>query len=804
MPFPVKIREDSLVLSHRRCCVCHKFAGLNVNVHHIIQEADGGLNTLDNSIVLCSECHCYAGHYNSRHPLGTKFSPNELRRHRDQWLDNCKRNPAGAFGDELQAVPITQACFPSTLDAFTALIGSNFLFEFAGPDSDYTQLLSRDLRCVFFSLFNRFIRPGKINRMLITGSEGSGKTFNTLLLSMLLTHEGYKISYCQDICLNSMTSDYLRTVATTGDKTTIFVIDNIQNDIAKAQSLVMSISHAGPYIGRPLFLFLSRPIDADTRLDIFGINTPVISITDKLIDFENLVTKYFHKIGIAETANIFLQQEGSTHLSCSPFKYRNMALWNEIMRSLSESTSRSLTEDQIIMRAHSFFRRKEPSLIAMRDPLAFLIPLFSQGIAIHHDYACELLGAQAGPILLKLEQQGIIRIVEQDWEWDQYGDNSAIFVTSCLHPTKAKILVSIFQKYYKYATDPIEALTNYSKHFPQNLYYILAPYSEPKTICHLFSHASISAITRRYLLERHLGKKLDRVIRKLEVLDEDSLDSLFTDEVMDEFAQKINVSGAYIVSKMYLLRSLYRTHPKKTLKLLPQLKAEAISATFLNDPTDKGITSLAKSMEIFKNIYKLASSLEAKDAVQSFVRQIIEQCREEFFCRIETHHDFISQLHWMLKRLGGLKLSNCLMEGITPDKLVLLIRTKDINILEFSKYIITNARYITWTSPDGSTQSYYDFVKTMLTYDDLKRIFDNKRSDILELALYAEHDFVANALVAYSDDLKFKQRVDMATQYQLNRSLGLIEANIYLTAEDKLKITRAILSTGYVERSPDN
>jgi HNH endonuclease len=93
MSFPPDIREQALLNSHRRCCVCHEFVGRSVNVHHIKQEADGGENTLDNAIVLCLRCHAEAGHYNPRHPLGTKYSPQELRRHRDQWVLHCQNNP---------------------------------------------------------------------------------------------------------------------------------------------------------------------------------------------------------------------------------------------------------------------------------------------------------------------------------------------------------------------------------------------------------------------------------------------------------------------------------------------------------------------------------------------------------------------------------------------------------------------------------------------------------------------------------------------------------------------------------------
>lgn len=90
MPFSRKIRETALVKSKRYCCICNLFAGRDAVVHHIIQEADGGANTLDNAIVLCSRCHSEAGHYNPYHPLGTKYSPNELRKHRDLWWQYCE------------------------------------------------------------------------------------------------------------------------------------------------------------------------------------------------------------------------------------------------------------------------------------------------------------------------------------------------------------------------------------------------------------------------------------------------------------------------------------------------------------------------------------------------------------------------------------------------------------------------------------------------------------------------------------------------------------------------------------------
>jgi len=89
MPFDQTIKEEALVRSKRHCCLCHKFGGRNVNVHHIIPEAAGGPNTLNNAIVLCLTCHADVGHYNPQHPLGLKFRPDEIKRHRDMWWETC-------------------------------------------------------------------------------------------------------------------------------------------------------------------------------------------------------------------------------------------------------------------------------------------------------------------------------------------------------------------------------------------------------------------------------------------------------------------------------------------------------------------------------------------------------------------------------------------------------------------------------------------------------------------------------------------------------------------------------------------
>lgn len=42
---------------------------------------------------VCFECHAEIHSYNDKHPRGRKFLPEELRRHKEQWLKICEERP---------------------------------------------------------------------------------------------------------------------------------------------------------------------------------------------------------------------------------------------------------------------------------------------------------------------------------------------------------------------------------------------------------------------------------------------------------------------------------------------------------------------------------------------------------------------------------------------------------------------------------------------------------------------------------------------------------------------------------------
>lgn len=86
MGFSKEVKDEMFVKCARHCCVCHKATGLNIEVHHIKPQKDGGDHSFDNAIALCFDCHADAGHYFAGHPKGSKLSPEELIKHKEYWF----------------------------------------------------------------------------------------------------------------------------------------------------------------------------------------------------------------------------------------------------------------------------------------------------------------------------------------------------------------------------------------------------------------------------------------------------------------------------------------------------------------------------------------------------------------------------------------------------------------------------------------------------------------------------------------------------------------------------------------------
>jgi len=90
MGFPPDIAEKALLDCGRCCCICHKFCGFKIELHHIIQSSEGGEDSYENCLPLCLDCHAEVKAYNPKHPKGRKYTASELRKHRDRWYEKVK------------------------------------------------------------------------------------------------------------------------------------------------------------------------------------------------------------------------------------------------------------------------------------------------------------------------------------------------------------------------------------------------------------------------------------------------------------------------------------------------------------------------------------------------------------------------------------------------------------------------------------------------------------------------------------------------------------------------------------------
>ena len=103
MSFSEKVQAEALVACGRCCCICHKFCGTKIALHHIKQKAYGGDDSFDNCIPLCLDCHEDMGKADPHHVTGKHYTEKELRMHRDKWYkengylaekQDCDTHPA--------------------------------------------------------------------------------------------------------------------------------------------------------------------------------------------------------------------------------------------------------------------------------------------------------------------------------------------------------------------------------------------------------------------------------------------------------------------------------------------------------------------------------------------------------------------------------------------------------------------------------------------------------------------------------------------------------------------------------------
>lgn len=64
----------------RHCCICRKFRPMHLQIHHLIEKSEGGDNSFDNLIPICTYCH---SNVHTITKLTRRFTIEELKKHRN-------------------------------------------------------------------------------------------------------------------------------------------------------------------------------------------------------------------------------------------------------------------------------------------------------------------------------------------------------------------------------------------------------------------------------------------------------------------------------------------------------------------------------------------------------------------------------------------------------------------------------------------------------------------------------------------------------------------------------------------------
>src|SRR5687768_566859 len=88
--FPSQVVDELLSNCARRCCLCLRWCGQRMQIHHIIPDSEGGAGTAENGIPVCLDCHA---EIESKSNMGRRFSAAELVIRRDRWFDVVRDRP---------------------------------------------------------------------------------------------------------------------------------------------------------------------------------------------------------------------------------------------------------------------------------------------------------------------------------------------------------------------------------------------------------------------------------------------------------------------------------------------------------------------------------------------------------------------------------------------------------------------------------------------------------------------------------------------------------------------------------------
>lgn len=204
------------------------------------------------------------------------------------------------------------------------------------------------------------------------------------------------------------------------------------------------------------------------------------------------------------------------------------------------------------------------------------------------------------------------------------------------------------------------------------------------------------------------------------------------------------------------------------------------------------------------NIYYSTSNYDDRQStIVEDILYIIDNLVEWFIDRFDNHKYF-SQFNWLLNHLDSIKVNittkvscaNYLISKIPPDKILEWLVTKDTRINEL-RYLLKISRF-TFINVDNETINlYHEYFKKNFTYDIIKKLLDNDRTKIYDIAIACKfsHELLAEYYFLYAKENNFVHQIIIENNIHIiNEVISLTLSNESLSTEQKDYIVRVILN----------
>jgi hypothetical protein len=112
--FSEEVKRKVLLWSYRHCCICGKSCGLDIEIAHINPAKKRNAGDIDNAIPVCYHCHADLGRYFTKHPKGTKYKDEEIKKRRDQVYEQYTNHLVPALLTSVLPAPLPRVIFKIT------------------------------------------------------------------------------------------------------------------------------------------------------------------------------------------------------------------------------------------------------------------------------------------------------------------------------------------------------------------------------------------------------------------------------------------------------------------------------------------------------------------------------------------------------------------------------------------------------------------------------------------------------------------------------------------------------------------